>query len=457
MQNIANYCKLLINMANTIADTIAINKINKQLKDNFKFIKYDGIVLDTFSEKILKINNMDVIKTIVYLDGLSKKEIVNSFETIVKELETCNEIEDIYKNIITKKQENSKLAQENYDKLLVKTNKLKLAEEALVNKLHTLEEQVVIHTKLLEEQKQAKQETFDKDILKFNENILKKQEELELLTNTIDGVFRTEIYEDEFNIPESQFVEKGRLIQLKPDMHLIDNGLLFSNNKYNYFKEFQNQHQYPKITPLFTHNKLVQANEYVILVHLKIGSKYESQYEKEIKTFNIMYLTNFGRIINNNDSVIFSRESSGCGYIEGYKLNKVITYSNNKLYSMNYVHPYTKYEIIDFELQPLLYRMPKLFLNVIAAFRQQNTDMMQKCCKKYLDITRESERKTEILTALQFNKILNEKDALITEHLTIIDLQSIEMEKLQFENALLKNKIAICLEFIEKYKIVNIL
>ena len=45
----------------------------------------------------------------------------------------------------------------------------------------------------------------------------------------------------------------------------------------------------------------------------------------------------------------------------------------------------------------------------------------------------------------------------ITEHLTIIDLQSIEMEKLQFENALLKNKIAICLEFIEKYKIVNIL
>ena len=36
----------------------------------------------------------------------------------------------------------------------------------------------------------------------------------------------------------------------------------------------------------------------------------------------------------------------------------------------------------------------------------------------------------------------------ITEHLTIIDLQSIEMEKLHFENALLKNKIAICLEFI---------
>jgi hypothetical protein len=436
-------------------DTIAINKINKQLKDNFKFIKYDGIVLDTFSEKILKTNNMDVIKTIVYLDGLSKKEIINSFETIVKELETCNEIEDIYKNIIIKKQENSKLAQENYDKLLVKTNKLKLAEEAFVKKLHTLEEQVVIHSKLLDEQKQAKQETFDKDILKFNENILKKQEELELLTNTIDGVFRKEIYEDEFNIPESQFVEKGRLIQLKPDIYSVDNGLLFSKHKNNCFKEF---HKYKnKITPLFKYNKLLPLNEYVILVYLVIDkdiidTSHSGQNgwnickDLYINKFNISYLTNFGRIINFEYQPSFQPRdgyASQCAIIDGVRtgINEdLFHYKDNKIYST-----YTLQVIPDCELQPLPYRMPKLFLTVIEAFQQQNTDMMQECCKKYLDITRESERKTEILTTLQFNKILNEKDALIankdaaiTEHLTIIDLQSIELDKLKVEIAKLK-------------------
>jgi len=442
---------------------LAINKINQQLKNNFKFIKYDGIILNTFSEKLLKQNNMDVIKTIVYLDGLSKKEIIDSFESIVKELETCNEIEEVYKNIITKKQKDSNIVQENYDKLLEKTNKLNLDEETLINKLHILEEQVAMNTKLFEEQQQIKQEAFDKKQEAFDKkqevfdkDILKKQEDIELLTNTIDGVFRTEIYEDEFNIPESQFVEKGRLIQLKPDIYSVDNGLLFSNHKDNYFKELIKYENNINKKLLFNYDKLLPENEYVILIRIKAHHAYILNYPIKnggsiityyINEFNVIYITNFGRIIKINPTLNLHCPTDYCGhpgYLQYMPMTNII-YKQNKLYNQSGYHPYKENLILDYELQPLPYRMPKLFLTVIEAFQQQNTDMMQECCKKYLDITRESERKTEILTALQFNKILNEKntiiankDAEITEHLTIIDLQSTELDKLKVEIAKLK-------------------
>ena len=95
-----------------------ISTINKQLKANFKFIKYDGMILDTFSEKLFKKNEMDIQKTIEYLDTLSKKDINDSFECIVKELETVNEINDVYKNTIQKNKDEIELLQEKYDKLI---------------------------------------------------------------------------------------------------------------------------------------------------------------------------------------------------------------------------------------------------------------------------------------------------------------------------------------------------
>ena len=166
-----------------------------------------------------------------------------------------------------------------------------------------------------------------------------------------------------------------------------------------------------------------------------------------INEFNVIYITNFGRIIKINPTLNLHCPTDYCGHpgnLQYMPMTNII-YKQNKLYNQSGYHPYKENEILDCELQPLLYRMPKLFLTVIEAFQQHNTDMMQECCKKYLDITRESERKTEILTALQFNKILNEKDAIIankdaaiTENLTIIDLQSIELDKLKVEIAKLK-------------------
>ena len=54
--------------------------------------------------------------------------------------------------------------------------------------------------------------------------------------------------------------------------------------------------------------------------------------------------------------------------------------------------------------------MPKLFLDVIDAFQTQNTDLMQLCCKTYLEISRESKVKDSIMKDIQIKNIIKEKD-----------------------------------------------
>ena len=452
-----------------------INTINKQLKANFKFIKYDGMILDTFSEKLLKKNEMNLQKTIEYLDTLSKKDIIESFECIVKEIETVKEINDVYKNTIQKNKDEIELLQEKYDKLIEINSGLETStneENTNFEELKKYNETEMINFAIFKYEENENLKTMTDEaiskfnekykimtneaISKFNEDILNQETKLKVLTDAIDGVYRNEIYEDEFNIPESQFVDKGRLIQLKPSIYSVDNGLLFSNHKDNCFKEF---HKYKnKITPLFTYDKLLPVNEYVILVNIDIDHDINSYngigmahtYTNStlyINTFNIIYLTNFGRIITNktNPSLITRCDQYNI-QITGYDVRaQKILYKNNKLYVVFEGYNYGEQEILDCELQPLSYRMPKLFLTVIEAFQQQNTDMMQECCKKYLDITRESERKTEILTSLQYNKTVTEKDVIITkkndmikENEAIIEYQTIELEKLKNENAKLK-------------------
>jgi hypothetical protein len=77
-----------------------VDKIKKELKTNYNFIKYDGLVLDKFAEYLLQQNSINVVTTIAYLDTLTKKDILDKFYTIIKELETSNEITYILKNKI---------------------------------------------------------------------------------------------------------------------------------------------------------------------------------------------------------------------------------------------------------------------------------------------------------------------------------------------------------------------
>ena len=86
--------------------------------------------------------------------------------------------------------------------------------------------------------------------------------------------------------------------------------------------------------------------------------------------------------------------------------------------------------------------MPKLFLDVINAFNKASTDEMQTCCKRYLDITRESKRKNDVLTSLEFNKQLKEKDEALKEKNTIIEEKDLIISQQTAEIARLKGEIA---------------
>ena len=75
--------------------------------------------------------------------------------------------------------------------------------------------------------------------------------------------------------------------------------------------------------------------------------------------------------------------------------------------------------------------MPKLFIDVIDAFHTQNTDLMQECCKKYLEISRESKVKESIMLDIKIKNISDEKDKILEQKDKIIQNKDTEIEKLK--------------------------
>jgi len=444
-----------------------IAKIKQELISNYKFIKYNGLILDTFATTLLKLCNSDVSKTIEYLETLSKKDITDKFICIIKDFETSNEISEIIKSSIQIENEKVKVRQEKVNELDKETNDLleyKEELEADLAKLKTEQEKITDDFK----QKCQARETM------FTDKIKQLEITKDTLQNTIDGVYRNELYEDEFNIPECKYILKEPTIHLNVDKIIEDlneNTCEISNiNKNNFICElsiYSGSGGYPE-SAIWDHRKCNTCfgnpeilykcvrsysfhNRPECFVKYKNKENYEIQLnfpidiilngrEFIIKIYlvnnNIIYITNFGRFITTiKTNIIYENfktilKISQHPHFRGY-ITMIIGGESNK--------------IILNELPTLTFRIPKIFLDVIDAFHQQNNDLMQECCKRYLDITRETDRKKEILTTLQFNKTIKEKDdiiarkeKIINEHSVIIDYQNEELEKLKNENAKLK-------------------
>jgi hypothetical protein len=536
-----------------------IAKIKQELKATYKFIKYDGLILETFANNLLKLHSNDVNKTIEYLETLSKKDITDKFISIVKDFETSNEISEIIKSSIQIENEKVKVRQAKVNELDKETDDLleyKEELEADLAKLKTEKEKITDDLLEYKEELEAdlaklktEQEKITDDLLEYKEELeadlakLKTEQEktkddfiqicqaretiftdkikqLEItkttLQDTIDGVYRNELYEDEFNIPECKYILKEPVIHLNVDKIIEDlkaNNCEISNINTNIITyESQNQfigdhskchHCFANYSAsslqvcvhnAFTQDKLkinlnfpidfkLNTDEFIVKIYVLNGNVFKNDIFNHINTpykiptiYSIIYITNFGRFIKSDDLILIPsiynyRDYDKFEYIK--ILNTHIIYKNNKTNISTtasglcgYRHPGQGYGycpcprasnilimqiggqsnlIILNELPTLIYRIPKLFLDVIDAFQQQNNDLMQQCCKRYLDITRETDRKKEILTTLQFNKTIKEKDDIIArkeniikEHSVIIDYQNEELEKLKNENAKLK-------------------
>ena len=241
-------------------------------------------------------------------------------------------------------------------------------------------------------------------------------------------------FADEYDIPEHEYVQSHPLVQLNPNIYSLDSGLSFSDYKENCFKEL---HKYnSKITPLFTIGQILPKNEYIIMLNVKIDKdilRYDyrngrdNNTELQIKHFSICYVSNYGRLINITlNSQLATINYYGNNTLNGYLINTCDYYVNdNKLY-----YKHNSQHIPNSNLAQLTYKFPKLFLDVINAFRNESTDDMQKCCEKY----------NVLLRKLNDKKVVRQLESLITEKDKIIEKMKKEGKKLLEQNKILQDE-----------------
>jgi len=285
------------------------------------------------------------------------------------------------------------------------------------------------------------------------------QEELIAIKDAIDGIYKNEIYDNEYTFEESKYIIKEPMIHLDVDKILEDlkngcceiynvntttiNEIIITFERYqdNYLKEEKNtlKLNFP-LKIKFTNNDEFIIKIYLIYHNGKFIYQDNDPNNVEIK-FNMIYITNYGRIILADyiSYKIQKYEWSGyTGYTKAYDSSKIIY--NNTYYNFSSgwgvrnqgyfnAHPvsnvlqsfYQKQEINLIDQPKLLYRIPKLFIDVIDAFHTQNTDLMQACCKTYLEISRESKVKESIMKDIQVRNIEKEKDKIIADKDKIIE------------------------------------
>ena len=387
-----------------------INKLKSQIKQYYSFIKNDGMILTNFAKYLLTKTDMNLEQAIINLKEMSIKDIQTKLYDLTLELNTQTEISDIIKNKID--EENKKLKD-----IVKRINKYK--EDILKYKIDT---DIQIN-KNLEEEYEMLKDTEDKKIYKLKEEYEKlkdtNEKELSDIKNAIDGIYRNEIYDNEYTFEELKYIKKYniynedrkkdyRIIELDIDKILKDsknNCCTINNNieslKYNCITNticgintklgyWHICEQYKDRNINFPIIDNLMNKEYIIKLILTKNTNEDICYD----ILNMLYITNYGRIIKSS-TIIFVDS------VTEEELDNQIEYIYDDL----------NYDIIE---QPKLnYRIPRLFIDVIDAFHTQNTDLMQECCKKYLEISRESKIKDSILKDLELNNKLKEKDNII--------------------------------------------
>jgi hypothetical protein len=424
-------------------NTSDINKLKQQIKQYYSFIKNDGMILTNFAKYLLSKADMNIENAIINLKDMSIKDIQNKLYDLTLELNTGNEISDIIKNKIN--EENKKL-NDIHLKVLEYVDlhkKYKNAIDIQINKNKNLEDEYILLK--------------DTELKKINDykeyhKLLKECSEKELTTlkDTIDGIYRNEIYDNEYTFEESKYIKKEPCIHLDVDKILEDikNGSYYNKNIYE---------DDLKITcnTLNNNSQVIRFNfpikyksnndEYIIKFYINNNNTTDKtcikEYKHVSKTKYMIYITNYGRFIKsyeiNFSPAIYKYNDNN--KLEYTKINGNIIYNNSNTTITNNAaccicyrsngyynsHSCGASEFMTFNIggeqnkinlieQPKLnYRIPRLFIDVIDAFHTQNTDLMQECCKKYLDITRESKIKDSILKDLELNNKLKEKDDII--------------------------------------------
>ena len=416
-----------------------INYIKIQIKQHYNFIKNDGLILTNFAKYLLINADMNLENAIINFKDMRIKDIINKLYELTLELNTTNEISDIIK--IKLDEENKKIID---IKIKKKEIEIKMYESIeLCKKYKNISDSMIDKTKILEQAYELLKNTEIKKLedYKANFQLVKDIHENELITikNTIDGIYKNEIYDNEYKFEESKYIIKDPCIHLDVDKILEDlqnnccdiENICADNLKFtcngtltkDHTKYICVSYDYQTINLNFPIEYILNDNEYIIKIFLVNNNNisdlpsqsYHMIRTKIQKNIIIIYITNYGRIIKSNEIKFISNvfdTSSGAGsigLIDYAHISGTIIYNNKKTNINNFHYApadgyldYVRYyynkdtmrlsedrnKINLIKLPKINYRIPRLFIDVIEAFHTMNTDFMQECCKKYLDITK---------------------------------------------------------------------
>ena len=203
--------------------------------------------------------------------------------------------------------------------------------------------------------------------------------------------------EIEYAIPKHSLIDdKVPYIQMKSELYTvtkIDN-FDFKQTYYNgniskdIKTSFQNNFKSHKNLRLFGVPVIVPENEYV--VYIKFHCPYlkhqycngNSNQTIDAFTCNITYITNYGKFINK----IFTLYEQQ--YQQGYQIqDKKETFTLNKdsIQVLNTTGGITHHNFSDINVKPklLTYRMPVIFIKILDAIHNENTELLQECFQEY--------------------------------------------------------------------------
>jgi hypothetical protein len=476
----------VINDINTIIDDFNLfinNKlIEQQAKNNYgKLFVIDYIIPEAYIIKYGEFKCCEILfnyiserqKRIIYTNQDHENKVKFTTRYIgLKNTTKCDFIKDFYKIVVDNIQLPVIVPRETINNIIIKSKLLEdISDLSLQQKNKNNELDIIINNI------KFKSVVLD-DIQSLIQNRISS---LDTINKTIDSFFD----EEQYNLKKSIYIAQYNdgLLYLDVDKILCDlgdnccdiidltNNLLVIDTNYNDtsptpdYKSFVKK-QFKLNFPVSI--KLVH-DEFVVKVFIKFKNNItkssknrddihyiNSHFIDELnnisnkKVFAIVYLTNYGRFIMSDDLCYFNNKSlsqfqntsimnnqvmpTNFKIFENNNLVLVNTYCNvvnvhrngfeQARYDIIYKTIQIKYDIIKPDM--LTYKLPSLFIDVIKSYESNDTNSMQQCCKKYLEISKITDTKEKIIK----DEIIRQKDVDINRLLTqITDMNVIIDEK----------------------------
>lgn len=271
--------------------------------------------------------------------------------------------------------------------------------------------------------------------------------------------------EMEYAIPKHSLIDDSvPYIQMKPELYTVAKIDNFDYKKPNYngnidknISNFRSNFSSHKNLRLFGVPVIVPENEYVVYI------KFHCQYIKyqylncnnpqpiDGFTCNITYITNYGRFINKIFTLYEHRISNYNiqDKKETFTLDKdsIIEYNSNNQRIATY-----NFSDINVKPKPLTYRMPAIFIKILDAIHNENTELLQECFQEYHsryieNKTLKEENKMILETIKQpyeemkpkyeilekENKVIKEENARLKMELELLKIKMEETKKMYME------------------------